>query len=198
MEIEELALPGAFVFTPRRFGDERGWFSETWSAARMAEIGLDLAFVQDNHAFSRDAGVLRGLHCQAEPSAQAKLVRCAVGRVFDVIVDARAGSPTFGQWAGVELSAENGKQLLAPRGFLHAYLTLTQGAHFLYKVDGPYAPSAERAVIWNDPAIGIDWPLAEAGVTEPILSGKDAIAPPFADLDAGFRFDGATTPGGAA
>ncbi len=189
MEIASLGLEGPLLLTPRRFGDARGWFSESWSARRMAQAGLDFAFVQDNAAYSRDAGVLRGLHFQAPPMAQTKLVRCTAGRIFDVVVDARRGSPSYGQWRGAELSAQNGRQMLAPRGFLHGYLTLTPHAEVAYKVDAPYAPECDGAVVWNDPGIGVEWPLAEAGVATPILSEKDARARGFNDFDSPFVYE---------
>lgn len=189
METETFDIAGLAVFTPARHGDARGWFSESWSAARMAAAGFDLAFVQDNHAYTAEPGTLRGLHLQTAPCAQAKLVRCTAGRVFDVAVDVRPGSPTRGRWRGVELSAENGRQLLAPRGFLHGYLTLSPHAEVQYKVDAPYAPDCDVAVAWDDPDIGVAWPLAEAGVAAPILSAKDAAAPRLRDLQARLSFD---------
>lgn len=182
MEVEDLGLPGLALITPRRFGDERGWFCESWNARRMAEAGFDIDFTQDNHAYSLAAGVLRGLHLQAAPFAQTKLVRCVVGRIFDVAVDVRPDSPHRGAWRGVELSGENGRQLLAPKGFLHGYLTLTPETHVVYKVDALYDPASDRAVAWNDPAIGVDWPLAEAGVSAPVLSEKDAAAAALSQL----------------
>lgn len=188
MRVEELDLPGLTLITPPRHGDARGWFTETWSAARMAAAGLDAAFIQDNHAWSRDAGVLRGLHLQRPPAAQAKLVRCSAGAIFDVAVDVRRGSPTYGRWRGVRLDAETGAQLLVPRGFLHGYLTLTPGCEVQYKVDGPYAPDTEGAVRWDDPEIGVAWPLAEAGVAAPLLSAKDAAAGGLGDLDSPFVY----------
>src|SRR3712207_751264 len=133
LTIEETALPGVLILTPRRFGDSRGFFSESWNRARMAEHGLDLDFVQDNHSFSTQAGTVRGLHFQAPPRAQAKLVRCGRGRLFDVAVDIRRGSPTYGRWVGEELSAENGRQLLIPVGFLHGFVTREPGTEILYK-----------------------------------------------------------------
>ncbi len=188
MQIERFDIDGLVLLTPRRFGDERGWFAETWNARGMAEAGLDFPFCQDNHSFSRDAGTLRGLHYQAPPAAQTKLVRCSRGRVFDVAVDIRAGSPSWGAWRGVVLSAENGSELLVPRGFLHAFLTLEPESEVQYKVDAYYARECDGAIAWNDPEIGIDWPLAEAGVAAPIVSDKDAAAPRLAEAGSPFRY----------
>lgn len=186
MQIDRFDIEGLALLTPARFGDERGWFAETWNARKMAEAGLDHRFCQDNHSYSRDAGTLRGLHYQRPPAAQAKLVRCARGRVFDVAVDIRPGSPSYGHWRGAELSAENGCQLMVPRGFLHAFLTLEAGSEVLYKVDAHYDRDCDGAVAWDDPEIGIDWPLAEAGVPAPILSAKDAAAPRLAEIGTPF------------
>ncbi|MGM0586412.1 MAG: dTDP-4-dehydrorhamnose 3,5-epimerase [Pseudomonadota bacterium] len=183
MQIEALGPPGLVLITPRRFGDDRGWFSETWNARRMAEAGLDIPFVQDNHSFSADAGVLRGLHCQRPPHAQAKLVRCTRGVVWDVAVDIRRGSPTFGEWRAVHLDAEEGAQLLVPRGFLHGFLTMTPDTEVQYKVDAYYDAASDVSILWNDPDIGVDWPLAAAGKPAPILSDKDAAAPRLRDFD---------------
>lgn len=190
MQVERLDIDGLVVLTPRRFHDSRGWFEETWNAARMAEAGLDIGFVQDNHARSGPAGTLRGLHFQAPPHAQTKLVRCVAGRIFDVAVDIRRGAASCGQWRGVELSAENGRQLLVPKGFLHGYLTLTDAAEVQYKVDAHYCHEADGAVAWNDTDIAVAWPLAEAGVTAPELSAKDAAAPRLADIVSPFRWNG--------
>jgi dTDP-4-dehydrorhamnose 3,5-epimerase len=172
MLIEPTRLPDVMILTPQRFGDARGWFSETWNAARMADAGLEMGFVQDNHSMSATAGTLRGLHYQRAPHAQDKLVRCTKGAILDVAVDFRAGSPAFGQWVGVELSAENGRQLLVPRGFLHGFVTLQPDTEVQYKCTDVYAPDCDGAVRWDDPEIGIDW-----GVTDPVLSAKDAGAP---------------------
>jgi len=188
MQVESLDIPGVVLLTPPRFGDGRGWFSETWNARRMAEAGLDLTFCQDNHSLSRDAGTLRGLHYQAPPFAQTKLVRCTAGRIFDVAVDARAGSPTYGRWCGAELSAENGKQLLVPQGFLHGFLTLTPNTEVQYKVDAFYDRDSDGGVAWDDPDLGIAWPLGEAGVSAPVVSEKDAKAPRFADFVSPFAY----------
>ena len=172
MQIEPTRLPDVVILTPARFGDARGWFSETWNAGRMAAAGLDMAFVQDNHSMSAEAGTLRGLHYQRSPHAQDKLVRCTRGAILDVAVDFRAGSPTFAQWVGVELSAENARQLLVPQGFLHGFVTLLPDTEVQYKCTDVYAPYCDGAVRWDDPDIGIDW-----GVTAPVLSAKDAAAP---------------------
>lgn len=186
MQLDPTALPGVMILTPARFGDARGWFSETWNAARMVEAGLDLAFVQDNHSFSAEKGTLRGLHFQRPPRAQDKLVRCTRGTILDVAVDIRKGSPHYGQWVGVELSAENGKQLLVPKGFLHGFLTLTPDCEVQYKCTDTYAPDCDGAVAWN--SVGIDWGLNGA---TPVLSAKDAAAPALADFDSPFIHEGA-------
>lgn len=185
MEIEQTSLEGVVLLTPNRFGDARGFFSESWNAQRMAAAGLDYAFVQDNHSLSKTVGTLRGLHFQSPPHAQAKLVRCGRGRLWDVAVDIRKGSPTFGQWYGAELSFENGKQLLIPTGFLHAFVTLEPDTEVIYKCSDYYAPECDGAVIWNDPDLAIDWPLDG----DPVLSGKDAAAPKMADFDSPFTYE---------
>jgi dTDP-4-dehydrorhamnose 3,5-epimerase len=172
MQIEPTRLPDVMILTPQRFGDARGWFSETWNAGWMISAGFDMAFVQDNHSMSAQVGTLRGLHYQRAPHAQDKLVRCTRGGILDVVVDFRLGSPTFGQWVGVELTAENGRQLLVPKGFLHGFVTLLPETEVQYKCTDVYAPDCDGAVRWDDPEIGIDW-----GVTDPVLSAKDAAAP---------------------
>ncbi|ETX27243.1 dTDP-4-dehydrorhamnose 3,5-epimerase [Roseivivax isoporae] len=188
MQIELTPLPGVVILTPARHGDERGFFSESWNRRRMAEAGLDVDFVQDNHSLSARAGTVRGLHFQAPPHAQAKLVRCGRGRLLDVAVDIRRGSPTYGQWTGVELSFENGRQLLIPEGFLHGFVTREPDTEIVYKCSDHYAPDCDGAVLWSDPDIGIDWGL---GGTEPVLSDKDARAPRLADFDTPFTWEGA-------
>lgn len=170
MQIEELPLPGAFVLTPKRFGDDRGFFSETFSARAFEEIAPGVSFVQDNHSLSRDAGTLRGLHFQLPPDAQGKLVRVPRGRVLDVIVDVRGGSPTYGQHVGVELSAENWKQMWIPAGFAHAFCTLEPDTEFCYKVTDFYAPQSDSGLAFNDPDLGIEWPFPD---NQLILSDKD-------------------------
>lgn len=184
MQIEKTILPGVLVITPDRFGDARGFFSESWNKARLAEAGISLEFVQDNHSMSAAVGTLRGLHMQTPPHAQAKLVRCGRGRLFDVAVDIRKGSPTFGRWVGVELSFENGKQLLIPAGFLHGFVTREPDTEVVYKCSDYYAPDCDRSVRFDDPDIGIEWGLTG----EPILSEKDAMAPRLGDLDTPFVY----------
>ncbi|MCR5878320.1 dTDP-4-dehydrorhamnose 3,5-epimerase [Phenylobacterium sp. J367] len=176
--ITPLALPELLLITPKRHGDARGWFAETWSTRAFEAAGLHVTFVQDNQAFSARKGTIRGLHFQAAPHPQAKLMRVLRGAIFDVAVDVRPGSPTYGQWAGATLTAEVGEQLFVPRGFAHGYCTLTDDTELAYKVDGLYAPQTEGGVIWNDPDVGIAWPLD----VEPILSDKDLVLPRLRDL----------------
>ena len=183
MKVTPTALPGVVILEPRRFGDHRGWFMESWSRPRMVEAGLDVDWVQDNHSYSAAAGTVRGLHYQAPPRAQDKLVRVGRGAVMDVAVDVRRGSPTWGRWVGVELSAENGRQLLIPKGFLHGFATLTPDVELLYKCSETYAPECDSAVAWNDPDLGIDWGIDPAAA---ILSEKDAAAPAFASWQSPF------------
>lgn len=185
MEITDTALPGVKILTPRRFGDERGFFSEVWNRQTWAAQGIDIDFVQDNHSLSRLPGTVRGLHFQAPPHAQDKLVRCGAGAVWDVAVDIRRGSPSYGQWVGVELSAVNGRQLLIPKGFLHGFATLTPDAELLYKCSDVYAPDCDGAVRFD--SLGIDWKIDTGSA---ILSDKDARAPAFADFDSPFTFEG--------
>jgi dTDP-4-dehydrorhamnose 3,5-epimerase len=171
MNIINTKIPDVKIIEPTVFGDERGFFFESFNHAKFeAAIGRTINFVQDNHSKSVK-GVLRGLHYQRPPNPQGKLVRCVVGEVFDVAVDVRVGSPTYGQWVGVHLSAENKRQLWIPEGFAHGFYTLSDEAEFLYKTTNYYAPESDTCVIWNDPAIGIEWPLNG----EPILSGKDQL-----------------------
>jgi dTDP-4-dehydrorhamnose 3,5-epimerase len=184
MQIEETGLPGLKVLTPARFGDSRGFFSESWNRRRMAEQGLDLDFVQDNHSLSRAPGTLRGLHFQSPPAAQGKLVRWGQGALFDVAVDIRKGSPSYGAWFGIELSAENGKQLLVPKGFLHGFVTRVPDTEVIYKCTGYYAPECDGAVAWD--SCGINWGFDGP----PVLSEKDAAAPALADFDSPFVWEG--------
>ena len=179
--ITPLALPEVLLITPRRHGDARGWFAETWSQRALAGTAADTAFVQDNQAFSAARGTLRGLHFQQAPHAQGKLIRALKGAIFDVAVDVRPGSATYGQWVGATLTAEVGEQLWVPRGFAHGYMTVTDDAELFYKVDGDYAPALEGGLIWNDPDIGIAWPL---DLADPVLSDKDKVLPRLKDLGA--------------
>jgi len=188
MQVEETGLPGLKVLTPQRFGDARGFFSESWNRQRMAALGLDLEFVQDNHSLSAATGTLRGLHFQAPPHAQDKLVRCGRGVLFDVAVDIRRGSATFGAWFGIELSAENGKQLLVPKGFLHGFITRAPETEVVYKCTDYYAPDCDGAVAWD--SCGIDWGFDQGFESNPILSDKDAAAPALADFDSPFTWQG--------
>lgn len=188
MQIEKTALSGVLILTPARHGDARGFFSESWNAQTMADAGLDYEFVQDNHSLSETAGTLRGLHFQTPPHAQAKLVRCGRGALFDVAVDIRHGSPSFGRWVGVDLSFENGQQLLIPAGFLHGFVTREPMTEIIYKCSDTYAPDCDAAVRWDDPNIGIDWGL---GQRPPTLSEKDAKAPRLTELEPHFHWEGA-------
>ena len=183
MEIHQTAIPDVKLITPRKFGDHRGFFSETYNRKAMAEAGVDLDFVQDNHSLSGEKGVLRGLHFQTPPYAQDKLVRVTRGAILDVAVDLRRGSPTFGQHIAAEISAENWKQILVPIGFAHGFLTLEPDTEVVYKVTNYYAPDHDRGMLWNDPDLGIDWPIDPADV---ILSDKDKAQPRFADLPEAF------------
>lgn len=184
MQIEETGLPGLKILTPQRFGDARGFFSECWNRQRLAERGIDLDFVQDNHSLSSQVGTLRGLHFQAPPHAQAKLVRCGRGALFDVAVDIRRGSNSYGKWFGVELTAENGKQLLVPAGFLHGFITRAPDTEIIYKCTDYYAPDCDGAVAWD--SCGINWGFDGA----PVLSDKDVAAPALADFDSPFHWEG--------
>jgi dTDP-4-dehydrorhamnose 3,5-epimerase len=177
MNIIPCAIEGPLIIEPAVFGDERGFFLESWNSQSFAEAGLDLAFVQDNHSRSQK-GVLRGLHFQ-NPAPQGKLVRVVSGAVFDVAVDLRRSSPGFGQWVGVEISAQNKRMFWVPEGFAHGFLTLEDGTDFLYKCTAPYAPQHEHSLAWNDPAVGIDWPLEGMDLQ---LSAKDRAGLPLADV----------------
>ncbi len=176
MNVIETALPGVMIIEPQVFGDARGWFMESWSEKKMEDAGIHAAFVQDNHSFSAQKGTLRGLHYQLNPMAQAKLLRASRGAIFDVAVDIRRNSPTYAQWVGAELSAENYRQLFIPRGFAHGFITLTDDVEVQYKADNLYAPDCDGNIRWDDPTIGIAWPLAPT-----VLSEKDAAAPLLAE-----------------
>ena len=186
MKIEETGLSGLKVLTPPRFGDTRGFFSESWNKRLLARHGIEFDFVQDNHSLSAAVNTVRGLHFQAPPHAQTKLVRCGKGRLFDVAVDIRAGSPTFGKWFGIELSFENGKQLLVPAGFLHGFSTRAPETEIIYKCTDYYDAAADGAVRFDDPAIGVDWGLSGPA----ILSDKDRAAPLLRDIATPFIYEG--------
>jgi dTDP-4-dehydrorhamnose 3,5-epimerase len=181
MNIIKTDIEGILIVEPKVFGDHRGWFTETYSKEKVKEAGIDIEFIQDNHSFSAQKGTLRGLHFQLNPKAQTKLVRCTKGKILDVAVDIRQGSPTYKKWIAVELSEENKKQLLIPKGFAHGFLTLTDDAEVQYKVDEYYAPECDRSIRFDDPEIGVDW-----GIEAPILSEKDLKAPWFKECDADF------------
>jgi dTDP-4-dehydrorhamnose 3,5-epimerase len=186
MKVERLAIPEVLLITPPKFGDSRGFFSETYNTRTFeAATGIAGNFVQDNHSLSRQRGVVRGLHCQVAPHVQGKLVRCAHGSIWDVAVDARVGSPNFGQWVSAELSAENWQQLWIPGGFLHAFCTLEPDTEVIYKVTGDYDRASEAGVIWNDPDLGIPWPIEP---DEVVLSEKDQKLPRLRDAGTLFTY----------
>lgn len=187
MEIEHTCLQGVVILTPTRHGDARGFFSESWNKERMTQAGFDYDFVQDNHSLSAAAGTIRGLHYQSPPHAQAKLVRCGQGALFDVAVDIRSNSPTYGHWVGVELTAQNGKQLLIPEGFLHGFATRAPDTEIIYKCTDYYAPDCDGAVRYDDPDIAVDWGL---NTTDPILSDKDIRAPYLSQIGTVFIYQG--------
>lgn len=179
MQVVETEIPAVKRVIAKRHGDDRGWFSETYRADLLAEAGIDSAFVQDNQSFSAPAGTIRGLHFQIAPAAQAKLIRVLAGAILDVAVDIRSGSPSYGRYVAVRLDAQGGEQLFVPAGFAHGFCTLEPDTMVAYKVDAYYSPANDRSLRWNDPAIGIPWPVAE---DEAILSGKDRAAPLLAEL----------------
>ena len=182
MKFTQTEVPGVYVVEPQVFGDHRGFFMESWSQRAFEEAGLHYNFVQDNHSSSTVKGTLRGIHFQRGDKAQAKLVRCVRGAVLDVAVDLRPSSSAYKKWVAVELSAENKRQLLIPRGFGHGFLTLTDDVEFLYKADNFYAPEADGGIRWNDPELRVDW-----GIAEPILSEKDSGSPFLEDAVTGFE-----------
>jgi len=187
MKIRELGLKGVKEIIPQRFGDERGFFSETYNQAAFQEAGLPANWVQDNHSLSSQKNVLRGLHFQTEPFAQDKLVRVVSGEIFDVAVDIRKGSPDYGKWVGLTVSAKLGNQILIPKGFAHGFLTLAENVEVEYKVSAPYSPQNDCSILWNDPAIGIDWPFGG----DPILSKKDKEAALLGEVENNFFFENA-------
>ncbi len=180
-----LEIPEVILVTPAKFGDERGFFSETFNEATFIELGIAGPFVQDNHSLSRNKGVVRGLHFQSPPHAQGKLVRVVRGRIFDVAVDIRSGSPTYGRHVGVELSAANWQQLWVPKGFAHAFCTLEDDTEVIYKVTDYYAPECDAGIQWNDPDLGIAWPVS---AQDAVLSAKDMKLPRLADVSSPFTY----------
>jgi dTDP-4-dehydrorhamnose 3,5-epimerase len=186
--VTDQSLNPVQIITPRRHGDERGWFMETWSARAFQARGLSIGFVQDNHSHSRHAGVIRGLHFQSPPFAQAKLVRCVRGAIFDVAVDLRKASASYGRWVGRRLTAENAEQMFIPEGFAHGFMTLEPETEVIYKVSAPYAPAHDQGLRWNDPDIAISWPQLP-GVT-PMLSPKDRDLGALAQFESPFADDG--------
>jgi len=185
MNVIATKLPGLKLIEPSVFGDHRGFFMESYNEAKFREKGITHTFVQDNHSLSVESSVLRGLHYQLNPKAQTKLVRVAAGAIYDVVVDIRKGSPTYGEWQGFILSAANKRQLLMPQGFAHGFCTIVPNSEVLYKVDELYSPEHDRGIAWNDPVLGIDWPTST-----PILSDKDGKHPTLADAEHNFIFEG--------
>lgn len=183
MKVVQTGIPDLVIIEPDVFGDHRGWFSETYNKEKFEAEGLLYHFVQDNQSYSATKGTLRGLHYQLAPKAQTKLIRATRGSIFDVAVDLRKSSPTFGKWFGIELTAENKKQLLVPKGFAHGFMTLTEDVEVQYKVDELYSPEHDRSLLWSDATIGIEWPLS----IEPVISEKDKNAPAFADAEYNFE-----------
>lgn len=183
MNIVKTNVEDVIIIEPKVFGDHRGWFTETYSKEKFKELGVDIDFIQDNHSFSAQKGTLRGLHYQLNPKAQTKLVRCTKGKILDVAVDLREGSPTYKKWIAVELTEENKKQLLIPKGFAHGFLTLTDDVEVQYKVDEHYSPENDRSIKFDDPEIGVVW-----GVNSPILSDKDLKAPSLKESDINYKY----------
>lgn len=184
MKIINTKFADAFVIEPKVFGDHRGFFTESYNKELFAENGIDMDFIQDNHSLSQQPGTLRGMHYQLAPKAQTKLVRVTRGAIYDVIVDIREGSPTYGQWQGFILSADNKRQLLVPKGFAHGFCTLVENTEVQYKVDELYSPDHDRGIAWNDSELNIDWP-----VNEPVLSEKDTKHPTLAEADNNFEWE---------
>lgn len=183
MEIIKTELEGVYIIKSKVFGDHRGWFTETYSKEKFDKLGINLNFIQDNHSLTGEKGTLRGLHFQLNPKAQSKLVRCVKGSILDVAVDIREGSPTYKKWVAVELTEENKKQLLIPKGFAHGFLSLTDGVEVQYKVDEYYSPENDRSIRFDDPEINVNW-----GFENPILSEKDTKAPTLSESDANFKY----------
>lgn len=182
MKLVKTKLDGVLIIEPAVYGDSRGFFMESYSKQKFNDLGLDFDLIQDNHSLSAQAGVIRGLHYQSSPKAQTKIVRVLTGAIYDVAVDIREGSPTFGEWVGVVLSEENKRQLIVPKGFAHGFCTIVPNTNVLYKVDEYYSPENDRGILWNDPDLNIDWPT-----TSPILSDKDKNQPLFKQLQQQFE-----------
>ncbi|ANY65363.1 dTDP-4-dehydrorhamnose 3,5-epimerase [Paenibacillus sp. BIHB 4019] len=185
MKVTSKALQGLKIIEANLYGDQRGFFYESYNVETFRKVGINSKFIQDNHSLSVEAGVLRGLHYQLNPKAQTKLVRVTAGAIYDVVVDIRKGSPTFGDWQGFILSAANKRQLLVPQGFAHGFCTIVPNTEVQYKVDALYSPEHDRGIAWNDPALGIDWPTSK-----PILSDKDGKHPVLADAEINFVYEG--------
>lgn len=183
MQLLKTEFEGLYILEPKVFGDHRGWFIENYSYEKLKQNGIDITFIQDNHSFSSKIGTLRGLHFQKSPKAQTKLIRCTKGMILDVVVDIRQGSPTYKKWLAVELSEENKKQLLIPKGFAHGFVTLSNNVEVQYKVDENYSPENDRSILYNDPDLAIDW-----GISNPILSEKDLKAPLLKNCDTNFNY----------
>ena len=183
MKIIKTDIEDVVIIEPKVFGDHRGWFTETYSKEKFREFDINIDFIQDNHSLSAQKGTLRGLHFQLKPKAQTKLVRCTKGKILDVAVDIREGSPTYKKWVAVELTEENKKQLLVPKGFAHGFITLTDNVEVQYKVDEYYSPENDRSIRYDDPEIGVDW-----GIEDPILSEKDLNAPLLKDSNINFKY----------
>lgn len=183
MKLIKTKLEGVYILEPEVFGDHRGFFMESYNKKRLEDLGFFYDLVQDNHSLSVQAGTIRGLHYQLKPKAQTKIVRVLTGAIYDVVVDIRKGSPTFGQWVGVILSEENKRQIVVPKGFAHGICTLVPNTQILYKVDEYYSPEHDRGIRWNDPELGIDWP-----VSEPILSEKDKHQPFLKEAEINFEY----------
>lgn len=187
MKLIETKIDGAFIIEPDVYGDNRGWFMETYNEQKFKELGIDCTFVQDNMSYSAIKGTLRGLHYQREPYCQAKLVRCTKGSVIDVAVDIRKGSPTYGQWVSVELSEDNKKMFFMPHGMAHGFLTISDEVEFQYKVDNLYNKESEGGIKYDDPTINVDWGSLLKGI-KPILSAKDEILPTLDECNANFKY----------
>ena len=183
MKLTRTDLDGVFIIEPQVFGDSRGWFTETYSMVKFESLGIDTVFIQDNQSYSAEKGILRGLHFQLSPKSQTKLLRCSRGKILDVAVDIRKGSPNYRKWVAVELSSDNFKQIYIPKGFAHGFLTLTDDVEVQYKVDEYYSPECDRSIRFDDPEIGVEW-----GVLNPSISEKDRKAPFLIDSDLNFVY----------